>query len=610
MTGASVSTNKVCDYTLDIENGLIVKAGESFAVRPKIFETLVFLSRNPNRVVSKDELVQAIWRGAAITDDALTQTISQARKCIGDQNKDIIRTISKRGFFFAGNITPPFDQSEGKPSDGRHAREKPVVQPIALPEDSLDSDAVRLPGEADDQASDRANAILADLDQKMRKDVARAAQAHPLGDQPPSPPGPHLLLTREFDPPRRSIIVLPFDNMGGDANHDYFVDGVTESLTTDLSCPDDMIVIGRNTAFTYKGKAVDLRQIGRELNVRYVLEGSVQRCGNRMRVNVQLVDAGTGNHLWAERFDKTLADLFDMQDEIVAHVANALTTQITETEARRGQRVSNPDAMDLYFQGMAWFNRGPSKEHLTSAHDCFGRAVEVDPDNVWALVGIARVDQTMAGIFYPDDRAERIAAAKAALAKALSLAPNYSLAHLCLGQIGILTKQPDQALAAFERALTLNRNLAHAQAYIGFAKVFVGRADQAEIYVHEALRLSPRDTFAYVWFAFLGYAKLSLGADEEAVVWLRRATSGDRIYPIAYFWLAVALAYCGRLNEAQAAAKAGLSISPTFNISRFRATRRATTQPFLPSANASMTACGKQECLRDERDGVWSALQI
>jgi TolB-like protein len=382
-------------------------------------------------------------------------------------------------------------------------------------------------------------------------------------------------------PPRLSIVVLPFDNMGGDAGQDYFVDGVTESLTTDLSRPDGVVVIGRNTAFTYKGKAFDLRQIGRELNVRYVLEGSVQRSRDRMRVNVQLVDAETGNHLWAERFDKTLADLFEMQDEIVAHVANALTTQITLTEAGRAQRVLVPDAMDLFFQGMAWFNRGPSMEHLAKAHDCFEQALALDPDNVWALVGLARVDVTVAALFYPNDRAERIAAVEAAVAKALSLAPDYSLAHLCQGQLRILTQQPDQAITAFERTVSLNRNLAHAQAHIGFAKVFVGRADEAEPHIQEALRLSPRDTFAYVWLAFLGYAKLCLGADEEALVWLRRATTGDRIYPIAHFWLAIALACCGRLHEAQAAARAGLSISPTFTISRFRATAPSDNPAFL-----------------------------
>ena len=158
--------------------------------------------------------------------------------------------------------------------------------------------------------------------------------------------------------PRLSIVVLPFANIGGDPEQDYFVDGVTESLTTDLSRISGSFVIARNTAFTYKGKSLDVRQIGRELNVRYVLEGSVQRSGNRLRVNVQLIDAETGNHLWAERFDKPVADLFDMQDEIVARLANALDAQLIEAEARRAERALNPDAMDLYFQGKACWNKG------------------------------------------------------------------------------------------------------------------------------------------------------------------------------------------------------------------------------------------------------------
>ena len=159
-------------------------------------------------------------------------------------------------------------------------------------------------------------------------------------------------------PPRLSIVVLPFANIGGDPAHEPFVDGVTESLTTDLSRIRHAVVIGRNTAFTYKGKHVDLKQIGRELNVRYLLEGSVQRGGNRMRVNVQLIDAETGNHLWAERFDKPIADLFDMQDEIVARLAGAINAQLAAAEARRAERAPNPNSMDLYFQGLAWFNKG------------------------------------------------------------------------------------------------------------------------------------------------------------------------------------------------------------------------------------------------------------
>ena len=179
--------------------------------------------------------------------------------------------------------------------------------------------------------------------------------------------------------PRLSLLVLPFANIGGDPEQDYFVDGVTESLTTDLSRIRGSFVIGRNTAFTYKGKAVDLKQVGRELNVRYVLEGSVQRGGQRMRVNVQLIDAESGSHLWAERFDKPVADLFDMQDEIVARLANALEVQISAAEARRAEGVQNPDAMDLYFQGLASMNEGATPDNFNRARAFFDRALTIDP---------------------------------------------------------------------------------------------------------------------------------------------------------------------------------------------------------------------------------------
>src|SRR5712675_109152 len=192
---------------------------------------------------------------------------------------------------------------------------------------------------------------------------------------------------------------LPFTNLSGDPEQDYFVDGVTESLTTDLSRISGSFVIGRHTAFTYKGKAADLKKIGRELNVRYVLEGSVQRSGNRLRVNAQLVDAETGNNLWAERFEKPVADLFDMQDEIVSHLANTLNAQIIEVEARRAERSPHPDAMDLYFQGWAWANNGSTTEYMAQAQAFFDRALALDPGNIEALVGSARVKASIGANF-------------------------------------------------------------------------------------------------------------------------------------------------------------------------------------------------------------------
>jgi len=193
------------------------------------------------------------------------------------------------------------------------------------------------------------------------------------------------------------MVVLPFANIGADPEQDYFVDGVTESLTTDLSRISSSFVIGRHTAFTLKGKAVDLKQVGRELNVRYVLEGSVQRGGNRLRVNVQLIDAETGNHLWAERFEKPVADLFEMQDEIVSRLANTLDAQLIEVEARRAGRSTDPDAMDLYFQGWACANNGTTEEYMTQAQAFFDRSLALDPGTIEALVGSARVKAAIGG---------------------------------------------------------------------------------------------------------------------------------------------------------------------------------------------------------------------
>jgi adenylate cyclase len=194
-----------------------------------------------------------------------------------------------------------------------------------------------------------------DLGEKTLKNIARPIRVYaPKPDSERAAPAPSYAAPNKQGPPHFSIVVLPFANMTGDPQQEHFVDGVTDSLTTDLSRLGGSFVIGRNTAFTYKGKPVDRKQIGRELNVRYVVEGSVQRAGNRVRVSVQLIDAESGNHLWAERFDKPLADLFDMQDEIVARLANALTAQLPAAEARRAERAPNPDSMDLMFQGWAW----------------------------------------------------------------------------------------------------------------------------------------------------------------------------------------------------------------------------------------------------------------
>jgi TolB-like protein len=265
------------EYAFDTDQRELCRGTDVVSIALQVFDLLDYLIRNRERVVSKDELISAVWNGRIVTDAALTTRLNAARSAIGDtgEKQRLIRTLPRKGFRFVGTV--------------QEAR-RPAIAP-----------------------------------------VGSAAQN---GDTVPSPVlAPHL-----------SIVVLPFANIGDDPDQAYFVDGVTESLTTDLSRISGSFVIGRHTAFTYKGKAVDVKQIGRELNVRYVLEGSVQRGGKRLRVNVQLIDAETANHVWAERFDKPVADLFDMQDEIVARLANTLNAELIAAEARRAEHSVNPDS--------------------------------------------------------------------------------------------------------------------------------------------------------------------------------------------------------------------------------------------------------------------------
>jgi TolB-like protein/class 3 adenylate cyclase len=452
------------------------------------------------------------------------------------------------------------------------ARLEAIAKPGAI---CLSEDAYR-------QVRDRIKEELVELGEKQLKNIARPVRVYEIRvDVERSARISIRPDAIQPGPPCLSIVVLPFANLGGDSGQDYFVDGVTESLTTDLSQMSGALVIGRNTAFNYKNKPLDLKQIGRELNVRYILEGSVQHSCNRMRVNVQLIDAESGNHLWADRFDKLVADLFDLQDEIVARLANALNAQLIIAEARRAERAPDPDSMDLYFRGMSWYNRGLTPDNLSEARALFERAVALDPKNVDAIIGVALISSTFVGTHTSDDRAARLTAAEALSIKALSIAPERAQGHVCLGMIRMYSNRAAQGIPELERALAIDRNLADAHALIGLAKCFLGRAQETEAHIQDALRLSPRDTSAYRWEAFSGIAKVFLGKDEEAAPQLRRAIEINRNLQPAHFYLAAALAGLGRLDEARSAVKEGLSIDPTFTIRRYRGDAPSDNPVFL-----------------------------
>jgi TolB-like protein/Flp pilus assembly protein TadD len=441
------------------------------------------------------------------------------------------------------------------------------VNVAARLEAMAESGGICISASAYDQVRGKVAIEFADMGEQSLKNIARPVQVYRVVRDGVGASA----AVASSAAPRLSIVVLPFANIGGDPEQEYFVDGVTESLTTDLSRISGSFVIARNTAFAYKGKPIDVKQIGRELGVRYALEGSVQRGGNRLRVNVQLIDADGGAHLWAERFDKPVADLFDMQDEIVARLAGQLGTELIEVEARRADRSPLPDSMDLYFQGTACWHKGVNPETLAQARGYFERALALDSNNIEALAGEALVDVMIGGGVMSEDRVIRIAGAEAAANQVLSVAPNHALAHYILGFVLVVTNRAAQGVAECEHALALDRNLSTAHAMIGLAKSVLGRAEETEDHVREALRLSPRDITANSWMHLAGGAKLVLGRDQEAVPWLRRSIEANRNYPLAHFYLATALVHLDRLEEARASVQTGLVLDPTFTIRRYRA---------------------------------------
>ena len=359
-----------------------------------------------------------------------------------ERNAGVSRPTSASSFASAFILGDVVEESDGDlMGDGVNiaARLESVAKPGAI---CLSEDAYRQVKGRLDLAVSRSRPDPTQEHRRADPGLFASTSAQPAQAKPAPTPA-----ARKIRPAALSMVVLPFANIGGDPEQEHFVDGVTESLTTDLSRIRRAVVIARNTAFTYKGKPLDVKTIGRELNVRYVLEGSVQRGGNRMRVNVQLIDAETGNHLWAERFDKPLADLFDMQDEIVARLAGALNAQLAAAEARRAEQAPNPNSMDLYFQGLAWLNKGMTPDYVAQARGFFDRALAADPDNVDALIGSAVADVREGANSFVTDATAAFAAAEAKLTKALSSVPDHARAHMNLGGVEIQTKRAAQGIA-------------------------------------------------------------------------------------------------------------------------------------------------------------------
>jgi TolB-like protein len=428
------------DQTLDTERRELYRGSETIAVEPQVFDLLIYLMENRDRVVSKDDLIASVWGGRIVSDSTLTSRINAARKAVGDSGEDqkLIRTIARKGLRFVGEVrTQPTGDASSLPPDQVHERSRPAL---------------------------------------------------PLPDRP-------------------AIAVLPFINMSGDSEQEYFSDGISEDIITALSKLRWFFVIARNSSFIYKGKAVHMKQVAEELGVGYVVEGSVRKSGDRVRITAQVNDVATGSHIWAEHYDRSLADVFAVQDEITEAIVAAIEPQLYAAENFHAKRKppDSMDAWDLVMRALSHYWRVTRRDNVV-AQALLEKAISIDPDYGQAL-GVLATSHTFSAHMGWEDMETAVPIAERAALAAIRADSEDPWAHHALGCVYLFTRRFEDSLAEFELALRLNPNFSLAQGFYGLALCYCGRWEEGDAAAHRALRRSPRDPFSAVYTGIAAYAQ-------------------------------------------------------------------------------------------------------
>ncbi|MFG3595900.1 winged helix-turn-helix domain-containing tetratricopeptide repeat protein [Bradyrhizobium sp. RDI18] len=495
------------DFALDADKRELHRGTDAVSVTPQAFDVLLYLIRNRERVVSKDDLISAIWGGRIVSDAALATRLNAARAAIGDAGDEqrLIKTLQKKGFRFIGSV-----REIDKPDTDIGS--SPAVQPPA-----------NIPG---------------------------------LPDKP-------------------SIAVLPFENLSGDPEQEYFADGLVDDITTALSRFRVLFVIARNSSFTYKGKAVDIKQAGQQLGARYVLEGSVRKAGTRLRISGQLIDAANGAYLWADQFDGTLEDIFDLQDNVTQQVVGAIAPEVDRAEIERASRrpLGNIDAVTAYYRGLPNIGFPTSAESNDAALRHFETAIALDPNFVPAYGGAAGCIGWRWGNKWPGDIAEDRAKLLSFAGRLKELGSDDATALSFVGfNLFWIGLDFDAGLEIIERAVQSNANCARAVQSRGLVRGWYGESDSAAADLERAMRLSPRDPFSYNAMLGLALAHHNGGRHAEAAAWTDRAL---RAFPPSFLVGKQQSILCyvgaGRLEDARKLMAECLRLVPTW--------RRSTTVP-------------------------------
>jgi TolB-like protein len=488
------------EYVFDTDRRELHRGADVVSVAPQVFDLLDYLIRNRERVVSKDNLIGAIWNGRTVSDAALTTRLNVARSAIGDSGEEqrLIKTLPRKGFRFIGPVREEGGKSPAVPDN----RVEPEKLTLALP------------------------------------------------DKP-------------------SIAVLPFENMSGDPEQDYFSDGMVEEIITALSRFKWLFVIARNSSFTFKGKAVDIKEVGRRLGVRYVLEGSVRKASGKVRIAGQLVDAATGAHIWADRFERDLTDVFALQDEVTVAVVSAIQPKLLQTEIEMAtrRRPENLTAYDFYLRATQQFylmTREGLAEAITLAH----RALELDPrfGFVAALAGACHMNNVVLG-YSIDRQFERKEAVRLVrLALSVDNSDPETLALACV-TLAFVAGDYESAVEMADRAVALNQNSFEAWHARGWVYFLAGLPEEAVRSFERGIRMSPIDPRLHVSLTGMGMAFIELRRFDEAIVAGKNAQRQNPSYSSAYLCLASALAHLGRDAEAREAATRLLELDPAFTTS-------------------------------------------
>ena len=438
------------------------------------------------------------------------------------------------------------------------------VNVVARLEGLAEPNGICISGIVHDQIRDKLPYRFDDIGDQTVKNIARPLRAFVLRPQviaalpfldtaiSARPPIAEDRAEAEGRAPRLSIIVLPFTDLSDDLEQQYLAEAITDDVTTELSRIADMIVISRNTAFTFKNNPVPSRQLGREINVRYILAGSIRRSENRVRVNYQLIDAEADDHVWADRLDYSTDDLFALQDEVTSKIAIALNLELVGAEAARP--TDNPDAFDYLLRGRAalYHQEGSTPGRLAEAVTLFENALALDPRSVdtqalLALALIGRVFEQMTDSAEADiDRAGRL------IEQALVASPTHATAHFAKGQLLRAQHQYEAAIPEYETAIALNRNWVVAIAALGICKFFAGAIEDALPAQEQAIRLSPRDPRVPNWYWRIGMVHLLQSRTDLAIVWIEKARAANSRLPGPHAWLASAYALKGDIERAVA----------------------------------------------------------